>query len=65
MVSRLLSLKVRHPNRQSGVVRDRRMDSVATNDVEREDKSPSKPYISQDTQKWLSQLKHQDVNWVE
>ncbi|PKI31701.1 hypothetical protein CRG98_047911 [Punica granatum] len=64
-VSRLLSLKVRHPNRQSGMARDRRIESVAPKDAENEDKSPSRPYISQDTQKWLSQLKHLDINWVE
>lgn len=66
-VSRLLSLKLRHPNRQTGIARDRRSESamVNVNDVKGEDRSPSGPYISQDTQKWLSQLKHLDINWVE
>ncbi|XP_039158103.1 uncharacterized protein LOC104418018 isoform X2 [Eucalyptus grandis] len=64
-VSRLLSLKVRHPNRQPGLAKDKRADPVAATDVEVEDRSTSKPYISQDTQKWLSQLKHLDINWVE
>lgn len=64
-VSRLLSLKVRHPNRQPGLAKDKRVDPVAATDVEVEDRSTSKPYISQDTQKWLSQLKHLDINWVE
>lgn len=64
-VSRLLSLKVRHPNRQPGLAKDKRADPVAATDVEVEDRSTSKPYVSQDTQKWLSQLKHLDINWVE
>lgn len=64
-VSRLLSLKVRHPNRQPGLAKDKRADSVAATDVEVEDRSTSKPQVSQDTQKWLSQLEHLDINWVE
>ncbi|KAL3721316.1 hypothetical protein ACJRO7_033760 [Eucalyptus globulus] len=64
-VSRLLSLKVRHPNRQPGLAKDKRVDPVAATDGEVEERSTSKPYISQDTQKWLSQLKHLDINWVE
>ncbi|KAL8260130.1 hypothetical protein R6Q59_028083 [Mikania micrantha] len=51
-VSRLLSLKVRHPNR----VRNN------TNDGE---KAPSKPNISQDTEKWMVKLKDLDINWGE
>ncbi|KAL4561349.1 hypothetical protein LXL04_033514 [Taraxacum kok-saghyz] len=51
-VSRLLSLKVRHPNRMRN----------STNDS---DKSPSKPNVSQDSEKWLEKLKDLDINWVE
>ncbi|KAK4786425.1 hypothetical protein SAY86_003114 [Trapa natans] len=64
-VSRLVSLKLRHPNRRSGIAHDRTNDSAAKNDARREEKLSSKPYVSQDTQKWLSQLKHLDINWVE
>lgn len=51
-VSRLLSLKVRHPNRTRN----------NTNDGE---KAPSKPNVSQDTEKWMVKLKDLDINWVE
>ncbi|KAK9068803.1 hypothetical protein SSX86_012919 [Deinandra increscens subsp. villosa] len=51
-VSRLLSLKVRHPNRMRN----------NTNDGE---KAPSKPDVSQDTEKWRVKLKDLDINWVE
>ncbi|KAK1426441.1 hypothetical protein QVD17_15113 [Tagetes erecta] len=51
-VSRLLSLKVRHPNRMRN----------NTNDGE---KAPSKPDVSQDTEKWMVKLKDLDINWVE
>ncbi|XP_023731511.1 uncharacterized protein LOC111879288 [Lactuca sativa] len=51
-VSRLLSLKVRHPNRMRSIVNDG-------------DKSSSKHDVSQDTQKWLEKLKDLDINWVE
>ncbi|EXB44218.1 hypothetical protein L484_002910 [Morus notabilis] len=66
-VSRLLSLKVRHPNRQPNVAREKKADNVSQTSVEdqNETETPSNPYISQDTQKWLSKLKHLDTNWVE
>ncbi|KAI3511338.1 hypothetical protein L1887_18489 [Cichorium endivia] len=51
-VSRLLSLKVRHPNRMRNSVNDG-------------EKTPSKPNVSQDTEKWLEKLKDLDINWVE
>ncbi|KAF5783186.1 putative coenzyme Q-binding protein COQ10, START [Helianthus annuus] len=51
-VSRLLSLKVRHPNRMRN----------NTNDGE---KAPSKPDVSQDTEKWMVKIKDLDINWVE
>ncbi|XP_059624499.1 uncharacterized protein LOC132267351 isoform X2 [Cornus florida] len=61
-VSRLLSLKVRHPNRQAKFANDKKNDYVASGD---EEKTPLKPYVSQDTQKWLMKLKDLDINWVE
>ncbi|KAJ4717344.1 Cyclase/dehydrase family protein [Melia azedarach] len=64
-VSRLLSLKVRHPNRHAHTAKDKKVDSVETTDVEDEGKIPSKPYVSQDTQKWVMKLKDLDINWVE
>lgn len=33
--------------------------------LECEGKIPSKPYVSQDTQKWAMKLKDLDINWVE
>lgn len=66
-VSRLLSLKVRHPNRQPNVAREKKADTASQTSVEdqNETETPSNPYISQDTQKWLSKLKHLDIDWVE
>ncbi|XP_022154936.1 uncharacterized protein LOC111022083 isoform X2 [Momordica charantia] len=64
-VSRLLSLKVRHPNRQPSFAKDRKNDSLAFNGHDAENKTASRPYISQDTEKWLSGLKYLDINWVE
>ncbi|XP_051139777.1 uncharacterized protein LOC127257414 [Andrographis paniculata] len=67
-VSRLLSLKVRHPNRQSVLAKDKRADCATTSDnsnVNGLDKVPSKTYVSQDTHKWLMKLKDLDLNWAE
>ncbi|KAG8642405.1 hypothetical protein MANES_12G083900v8 [Manihot esculenta] len=64
-VSRLLALKVRHPNRQANVVKDKKIDHMASTNVEGEDIIPSKTHVSQDTQKWLMKLKDLDINWVE
>lgn len=70
-VSRLLSLKVRHRNRQGTLTKEnakeKRIDNVASSsaDVDSENKTPSKPCICQDTQKWLKKLKKLDINWVE
>lgn len=63
-VSRLLALKVRHPNRQANSIKDRKIDDVST-DAEGEDKIPTKAYVSQDTQKWLMKFKDLDINWVD
>ncbi|KAK7247621.1 hypothetical protein RIF29_42508 [Crotalaria pallida] len=60
-VSRLLSLKARRQqSRRSNISNDKKIDHV-----DGEIKTPSRPYISQDTQKWLAELKHLDMNWVE
>ncbi|KAL3502213.1 hypothetical protein ACH5RR_036662 [Cinchona calisaya] len=60
-VSRLLSLKVRHPSRQASLAKERKMEVVASN----EDQAPTKPYVSQNTPKWLTEVKEFDINWVE
>ena len=65
-VSRLLSLKVRHPNRQGNPSKDLKIDYITSTDAGGESKTPSKPYISLDTQKWLKKLKtfgHQ-LGWM-
>ncbi|MBA0614449.1 hypothetical protein Godav_014746 [Gossypium davidsonii] len=69
-VSRLLSLKVRqkHPSRQGQTsAKEKQVDNIAASrSIEREEKTPiSKPYVSQNTQKWLTKLKGLDINWVE
>lgn len=64
-VSRLLSIKVRHPNRQGNPAKDKKIDYVRSTDVKDENKTPSKSSMAQDAQKWLTNLKHLDINWVE
>ncbi|PIA47388.1 hypothetical protein AQUCO_01400213v1 [Aquilegia coerulea] len=64
-VSRLLSLKVRHPNRQPNPAREKKSDATPPNDKGRDESMTYKPYISQDTEKWLKELKHLDINWIE
>ncbi|KAJ1387784.1 START-like domain superfamily [Sesbania bispinosa] len=69
-VSRLLSLKARRQRSRQGNLttnaKDKKTDhTVLSPDVDSEIKTPSRPYISQDTQKWLTELKHLDINWVE
>lgn len=56
---------MRHPNRQPNLARDVKLDYVVSTDVEGEKVAPYNPYVSQDTQKWISELKHLDINWVE
>ncbi|XAR73149.1 hypothetical protein NMG60_11007018 [Bertholletia excelsa] len=63
-VSRLLSLKVRHPNKQGNLSKDKRVDCVTSNNVangEVNREPSSKPYASQDAQKWLMKLKGLDI----
>lgn len=64
-VSRLLSLKVRHPNRQANLTKDKKSDNVACSNVNGDQKASSKLYVSQDTEKWVMKLKDLDINWVE
>ncbi|CAK7354638.1 unnamed protein product [Dovyalis caffra] len=66
-VSRLLALKVRHPNRQTNFSKDKKIDDVASSrtNVEGEDKIPTNAYASQDAQKWLMKFKDLDINWVD
>ncbi|XP_015076796.1 uncharacterized protein LOC107020807 [Solanum pennellii] len=62
-VSRLLSLKVRHPNRQASFAKEKKVELLA-NDVNCETIS-SNPFVAQDAKKWLMKLKDLDINWVE
>ncbi|XP_061346853.1 uncharacterized protein LOC133292461 [Gastrolobium bilobum] len=66
-VSRLLSLKVRRqPSRQGKLAnKDKKIVHIMSPNVDNEIKTPSRDYISQDTHKWLTELKQLDVNWVE
>lgn len=64
-VSRLLALKVRHPNRQANIVKEKKLDGMTSVSVESEEKISSNAYVAQDTQKWLETLKDLDINWVE
>ncbi|KAI9165042.1 hypothetical protein LWI28_006495 [Acer negundo] len=64
-VSRLLSLKVRHPNRHSNISKDKRIDFAESTDVGSGGKISSKPFVSQDTQKWVVKLKELDIDWAE
>ncbi|CAN4124843.1 unnamed protein product [Withania somnifera] len=59
-VSRLLSLKVRHPNRQASLTKEKKVELLA-NDVNCETTS-SKPFVAQDAKKWLMKLKDLDIN---
>ncbi|CAL0306690.1 unnamed protein product [Lupinus luteus] len=65
-VSRLLSLKARRQqSRQVNLSKDKKTDHIVSPNVDSEIKTPFRPYISQDTQKWLTELKQLDINWVE
>lgn len=64
-VSRLLSLKLRHPNRQqASLSRDKKNDNVSSN-VEVGEKLACKPFVALDPQDWLTNLKDLDITWVE
>ncbi|GFP90629.1 hypothetical protein PHJA_001207000 [Phtheirospermum japonicum] len=65
-VSRLLSLKVRHPNRQAALAKEKKPECMVSNsNVNCQEKIPPDTYISQDTHKWLMKLNDFDINWVE
>lgn len=67
-VSRLLSLKVRHPNRQPGPSpsKEKKIEHLMANDANGVGEKPSaKPNVPQNTHKWLTKLKEFDINWVE
>ncbi|KAL1196324.1 hypothetical protein V5N11_005467 [Cardamine amara subsp. amara] len=70
-VSRLLALSVRHPNRQLNSRKDnngntiQRTESIDTDLNSMVGNKKNKPYVSQDTEKWLYNLKDLDINWVQ
>lgn len=64
-VSRLLSLKVRHPNRHGALAKEKKIETLVSNSANGQEKIPTKTYVSQDTQKWLLKLKDFNINWVE
>ncbi|KFK25241.1 hypothetical protein AALP_AA8G086200 [Arabis alpina] len=69
-VSRLLSLNVRHPNRQQNSRKDngktiQRTESIDTDSNSAIISKKNKPYVSQDTENWLYKLKDLDINWVQ
>lgn len=51
--------------------KEKKNNVVASDDQEKpfmasdDEEKPYRPYVAQDTQKWLSKLKHLDINWVE
>ncbi|KAH0907666.1 hypothetical protein HID58_039493 [Brassica napus] len=69
-VSRLLALNVRHPSRQLNSRKDnggtmQRSESIDTDLNSTLSSKKNKPYVSQDTEKWLYKLKDLDINWVQ
>ncbi|KAL5754182.1 hypothetical protein ACOSP7_022402 [Xanthoceras sorbifolium] len=54
-VSRLLSFKVRYPNRHANIAKDKKIDCVESTQVSSEGVS----------QKWVMKLKDLDISWVE
>lgn len=68
-VSRLLALNVRHPNRQQNSRKDNgnTIQKTESNDTDLNStvNKIHKPYVSQDTEKWLYSLKDLDINWVQ
>lgn len=69
-MSRLLALNVRHPNRQLNSRKDngnpiQRTESIDTDLNSTINNKKNKPYVSQDTEKWLYKLKDLDINWVQ
>ncbi|CAN6866110.1 unnamed protein product, partial [Brassica oleracea] len=69
-VSRLLALNVRHPSRQLNSRKDnggttQRGESIDGDLNSTLSSKKNKPYVSQDTEKWLYKLKDLDINWVQ
>ncbi|KAF5745049.1 hypothetical protein HS088_TW07G00630 [Tripterygium wilfordii] len=64
-VSRLLSLKVRHPKMQGNISKDKRIEHAVSASVENKGNIPSKPCVSEEAHKWLTKMKDLDMNWVE
>lgn len=65
-VSRLLALNVRHPNRQLNSRKDNGNTIQRTESIDTDlNSTVNKPYVSQDTEKWLYNLKDLDINWVQ
>lgn len=68
-MSRLLALNVRHPNRQVNSRKDNGNTILRTESTEADLNSAvnkkNEPYVSQDTEKWLYNLKDLDINWVQ
>ncbi|KAH9621385.1 hypothetical protein KSS87_007199 [Heliosperma pusillum] len=60
-VSRLLSLKLRHPNRQTSLVSDKKTDFGSSAVLEADGKAASKTYVSQGSLKWLTELEDLDI----
>ncbi|CAN0858238.1 hypothetical protein LINGRAHAP2_LOCUS7144 [Linum grandiflorum] len=65
-VSRLLALKVRYPNKQLDVVREKKFDQWALSSSQEEEKvSSAKYYTPQETRKSLTILDDLDIDWGE
>lgn len=60
---------MRHPNRQLNSRKDNGNTILRTESTEADLNSTvnknNKPYVSQDTEKWLYNLKDLDINWVQ
>lgn len=56
-VSRLLSLKVRHPNRQRSLAKENKLETTIADDHDNTSSAVS--------HKWLLKLNDFDINWVE
>ncbi|XP_078440982.1 polyketide cyclase/dehydrase/lipid transporter isoform X2 [Wolffia australiana] len=64
-VARLLSLELRNRRRSSDVAAGRRGGAAAGSEVEDHQDDVTRPFVSQDPQKWLMKLKELDISWVE
>jgi len=56
----------RQRSKQGNLDKDKKVeDDVASPEVDIQIKTPSRPTVSQDPQKWLTELKQLDINWVD